>query len=308
MLLLYPSPIILVLTAIVLFRRPPMQAALFGALLALVLWLLGWGDPYSHTLAGHMPQDALLLFASEASVMAPGLLLVLLLAQTDANRAVCDWVKGLGLRAQGQLVFILLGLGPMLESLTGFGVSWIAVLPLLLALFPRGQAVRMALVSMAIMLWDTLGLATVTGAALLGEPAGKLARYTALSSAPVFVGLALMAACLAGHRSWQMLLATAASSVLFVALLYACARWLGAERAGVGAGASMVALGLLRTGCLRWPRAAWPYAVLFASVPGIKILLWAIGGSGLWTLRGAQAVWQPLASPGVLCCWSVPFC
>lgn len=299
MLLVHLSPIILVLIVIALGRRPPVQAAMAGALLALALWLQGLAVPYSHVVAGHVLQDAGVLFAGVASVMAPGLLLVVLMAQTDANRALCDWVQGLGLHAQGQLVFILLGLGPMLESLTGFGVSWIAVVPLLLALFPRKQAVRMALASMLIMPWGTLGLATVTGAALLNTPADVLARYTALTSAPVFVGLMGVAVWLAGYRHWQALLAVAASSVLFAALLYAAAYWMGAELAGVGAGAAMVALGLVRSDRLTWPQAAWPYAVLLACVLGIKLLLWAIGGSGQWALHGAQTAWRPLASPGI---------
>nr|WP_080945409.1 amino acid ABC transporter permease [Delftia tsuruhatensis] len=68
-------------------------------------------------------------------------------------------------------------------------MSLIATVPLLLSLFERRAALRMALAGMAIMPWGTLGLATVIGASLAHVDAAALAAVSSLTSAPVFLVL-----------------------------------------------------------------------------------------------------------------------
>ena len=95
-----------------------------------------------------------------------------------------------------QVLFIVLGLAPLLEAMTGFGVSLIATVPLLMSLFSRPVGMRLALTGMAIMPWGTLELATAIGALLTGVPAATLGSHSALLSAPVFF-------CLSGLALWQ---------------------------------------------------------------------------------------------------------
>ncbi|MDO5091744.1 MAG: hypothetical protein Q4D61_09365 [Cardiobacteriaceae bacterium] len=291
-------PVAVVLLALTLGKRPPWQAAVAGVAAALLLWLSGAAQPFAAGTAGAMAGDALLLFASVAAVMVPGLLLVVLLAKTEANPSLSAWVADNGLGDARRLRFVVLGLAPALEALTGFGVSLIAVVPVLLAMLPRRVALPLALCGMAIMPWGTMALATVTGAALVNLSPAVLGAHSAFTSAPVFVALALLAMWLAGHRRPRALLETVALAAFFVAVLYAASRWVGAEVAGICAGVAVMAL-LLAGKRVRLPRAAWPYGLIFAGVLLLKGLWWATGWADALVWQGAQVAYKPLHSPGV---------
>ncbi|MDO5648785.1 L-lactate permease [Paracoccus sp. (in: a-proteobacteria)] len=164
--LIQVSPILAVLSCLLILRRPPVQAALVGVVLTCALWLMGFGTPEASGIAQAALLDTLVLFASTAFVIAPGLAFVILIERLGINQRLADWVRDLGWSRAQQVAFIVLGLAPLLESMTGFGVSLIATVPLLLSLFPRPAALRMSLTGMAVMPWGTLGLATVIGGAL----------------------------------------------------------------------------------------------------------------------------------------------
>src|SRR6218665_91729 len=66
-----------------------------------------------------------------------GLAFVMLVERGGAPQAIGAWVKELGWTPAAQIIFIVLGLAPLLESMTGFGVSLIATVPLLIGLFTR---------------------------------------------------------------------------------------------------------------------------------------------------------------------------
>lgn len=184
--LVHLSPVLLVTAMLVVLRRPPIHAAIAGTLLVIVLWLAGAADAWRSTTLLAATEDTAVLFASTAFVIVPGLTFVIVIERLGVNLALSQWVRSLGLRPGDQLVFIVLGLAPLLEAMTGFGVSLIATVPLLLSLFERRVALRIALAGMAIMPWGTLGLATVIGASLSHLDASALASTSALTSAPVF--------------------------------------------------------------------------------------------------------------------------
>lgn len=302
--LLHLAPIGLVLALILLARRPPVQAALAGVVLAALLWIAGFAEPLSLGVAQAILGDTTVLFLSTASVILPGLAFVILVERAGAPQAIGAWVRALGWTPAAQVLFIVLGLAPLLEAMTGFGVSLIATVPLLMSLFSRPIGMRLALTGMAIMPWGTLGLATAIGALLAGVPAATLGSHSALLSAPVFFclsGLALWQARVCGAWSWCAL---GLLGTLFVAVLFAINRWLGPELAGVAAGLSVTGLGLGRTlvrdGRLPpWPREAWPYLVLLALILAWRGLCSLSGWDELWVIRGQQVSWKPLASPGL---------
>nr|WP_314526418.1 L-lactate permease [uncultured Pseudomonas sp.] len=308
--LFHLSPVLLVTAMLVVLRRPPVHAALAGTLLVVVLWLAGAADAWRLGSMLAAAEDTAVLFASTAFVIVPGLAFVIFIERLGVNLALSQWVQSLGLRRGDQLVFIVLGLAPLLEAMTGFGVSLIATVPLLLSLFERQVALRIALAGMAIMPWGTLGLASVIGASLGHVDAPALAATSALTSAPVFLALSAMALYLAGVREAREWRALGIFWLLFVAVLYAASRWLGAEVAGVAAGlvtaSAVLAVGLWRLrrsaaerGPVQWPRQAWPYLLLIVYIVGLKTLWSITGWQDLWIVQGAQVTWKPLASPGV---------
>jgi lactate permease len=305
--LFHLSPVLLVTAMLVVLRRPPVHAAIAGTLLVVVLWLAGAADAWHLGSLIAAAQDTAVLFASTAFVIVPGLAFVIFIERLGVNQAFSQWVRSLGLGRGDQLVFIVLGLAPLLEAMTGFGVSLIATVPLLLSLFERRVALRIALAGMAIMPWGTLGLASVIGASLAHLDAPALASTSALTSAPVFLALSAMALYLAGVRESREWRSLGVFWLLFVGVLYSASRWLGPEVAGVAAGlvtaVTVLSAGLRRRdgerGAVQWPRQAWPYLALIVLIVALKIL-WAITAwQDHWVVQGAQVSWKPLASPGV---------
>jgi lactate permease len=306
--LFHLSPVLLVTAMLVVLRRPPVHAAIAGTLLVVVLWLAGAADAWQPGSMLAAAQDTAVLFASTAFVIVPGLAFVIYIERLGINLAVSQWVNSLGLRRGDQVVFIVLGLAPLLEAMTGFGVSLIATVPLLLSLFERRAALRIALAGMAIMPWGTLGLASVIGASLAHLDASALAATSALTSAPVFLALGALSLFLAGVREWREWRTLGACWLLFVAVLYSASRWLGPEVAGVAAGlvtaAAVLSVGLWRLrlserGAVHWPRQAWPYLVLVVCIVALKLLWTFTAWQDLWVVQGAQVSWKPLASPGL---------
>lgn len=308
--LLHLSPVFLVMSMLMVLRRPPVQAAMAGAALVALLWLVDAWMATGAAASGAAlaaARDTGVLFLSTAFVIVPGLGFVILIERMGVNQALSRWVRSLGLGPADQVVFIVLGLAPLLEAMTGFGVSLIATVPLLLSLFERRAALRMALAGMAIMPWGTLGLATVIGASLAHVDAAALAAVSSLTSAPVFLvlgALSLHLACERGARAWLLL---GGFGLLFVGVLHGISRWLGPEVAGVGAGFA-VALGMLvRAQRMRgraqaapgWPRQAWPYLALALAIVLLKLLALGTQWDQRWIVQGAQVAWKPLASPGV---------
>lgn len=231
------SPILLVFALLLGLRRSPLQSAGVAVVWAAIVWLMdangffGNVDSEAVHMANahaaqlyHALQDTAVLFASTAAVIAPGLALVMLIERTAANTALAEWVKALGWKPYQQVMFIALGLAPLLEAMTGFGVSLIATIPLLLALFTRTAALRIAVAGMAIMPWGTLGLATLIGAALSGISANTLAQASAIISAPVFFAVSACALIAIGARNiaawWQLFIAW----LLFMSVLYVARR------------------------------------------------------------------------------------
>lgn len=308
--LLHLSPVFLVMSMLMVLRRPPVQAAMAGAALVALLWLAdAWmaAGTAASGAALSAARDTGVLFLSTAFVIVPGLGFVILIERMGVNQALSQWVRSLGLGPADQVVFIVLGLAPLLEAMTGFGVSLIATVPLLLSLFERRAALRMALAGMAIMPWGTLGLATVIGASLAHVDAAALAAVSSLTSAPVFLVLGALSLRLAGERGARAWLLLGGFGLLFVGVLHGISRWLGPEVAGVGAGFA-VALGMLvRALRMRgraqaapgWPRQAWPYLALALAIVLLKLLALATQWDQGWIVQGAQVAWKPLASPGV---------
>ncbi|EPL16099.1 L-lactate permease [Pseudomonas sp. CF161] len=308
--LVHLSPVLLVMFMLMVLRRPPVQAAMAGTALVAVLWLAGAADAWQTVTLLAAGRDTAVLFLSTAFVIVPGMAFVILIERLGVNLVLSQWVQSLGLDRTQQVVFIVLGLAPLLESMTGFGVSLIATVPLLLSLFERRVALRIALTGMAIMPWGTLGLATVIGASLAHLDASALASTSALTSSLVFLALGTVALYLAGVRQARALGVLGAFWLLFVSVLYGASRWLGPEVAGVGAGLVVACSVLLwalsrvrRTGHqgegVRWPRQAWPYLALIACIGALKLLSAVTQWQDHWLVQGAQVTWKPLASPGV---------
>ena len=303
-LLLQMSPIGLVIALILVLRRPPVQAALAGVAGVFLLWGLGAAAPLSAAVTTAIFQDTTILFLSTAFVIVPGLAFVILVERGGAPQAIGAWVRELGWTPPAQIIFIVLGLAPLLEAMTGFGVSLIATVPLLMGLFSRQSGMKIALAGMVIMPWGTLGLATVIGAQLAHMAPSVLGSHSALISAPVFLCLAGIALWLAGIRRVLPWIGLMLMAVLFIGVLFSINRWVGPEVSGVIAGLAVACVGLgislvQRKHLVRWPSAAWPYLALLGVVVVSRGIFVLSGWDSFWIVSGEHVSWKPLASPGL---------
>ncbi|MFF2554619.1 L-lactate permease [Nocardia sp. NPDC058058] len=215
------SPLIVVLGMIMGLRRPAHWAAATGTVVAA---LLIWWRP-EFTLSGDAMAagagGAGLLVLNAAAVMLPGVYLSQVLTRQGVHHSLQEWVRGLPLSGPAKIALVVAGIAPTVEALTGFGVSLLVTVPVLLALAPPATALRQAMLGMNIIPWGTLGLATVIGAALTQLPVATLGTATAVTSAMIFPLVTVWAALLSQpeNRLRTALLAAGAGALLSIGLL-----------------------------------------------------------------------------------------
>lgn len=305
------SPLVVVLGMITGLRRAAHWAAVVGAVLAalLIWWLPDFalaGDAAAGTAGG-----AGLLVLNAAAVMLPGVYLSQVLTRRAVHEALQEWVRGLPLPVPATIALVVAGIAPTVEALTGFGVSLLVTVPVLLALAPPATALRQAMLGMNIMPWGTLGLATVIGAALTGAGTAELGTATAVTSALVFPLVTAWAALLARprRRFRTAVVAAGAGGVLALGLL-ALNRLGAVQPAGVlaglvttGAGLALCAARRGRTGSGAAGRLLPPRAVLSAYglvLGGIALtrVAKAVGVPPL-ALHAGDVSFALLSSPGL---------
>ncbi|UNO40804.1 L-lactate permease [Streptomyces sp. MST-110588] len=298
------SPLVMVLGLITGLRRPAHWAAAAGTLTAalLVWWLPDFSLSGAEVAAGAGAGGLLVLNA--AAVMLPGVYLSQVLTRREVHRSLQEWVRQLPLSRPVKTALVVVGIGPTVESLTGFGVSLLVTVPVLLALAPPATALRQSLLGMNIMPWGTLGLATVVGGSLAGAGTAALGATTAVTSALVFPVLAVGAAllCRPARRLRAAGAAAALGAVLSLALI-ALNRLGVVEVAGVVAGLCTALLGVLafaarRDRALLPPR---PVLLAYGTVLGLVALIRVACALGLpdFTWQAGGASFHPLTSPGL---------
>ncbi|GHE59015.1 hypothetical protein GCM10018785_30330 [Streptomyces longispororuber] len=242
------SPIVVVLGMITGLRRAAHWAAVAGVVVAaaLIRWVPDFALPRD-ALAG-TGAGAALLVLNAAAVMLPGVYLSQVLTRRAVHRSLQEWVRALPLSGPATTALVVAGIAPTVESLTGFGVSLLVTVPVLLALAPPATALRQAMLGLNIMPWGTLGLATVIGAALVSTGTAALGTATAVTSALVFPLVTTWAALLARPRRRLRTAVAAAGAVAVLALGFLALNRAGAvQPAGVLAGLVTTAVGLLLT-------------------------------------------------------------
>ncbi|WP_386691650.1 hypothetical protein [Lonepinella sp. MS14434] len=304
MVLLHISPILLVVLLIIVGKFLPLYAAIAGVLSVLLLWFLGVADTVSVQTALAASVDTGVLFLATASVIVSGLAFVLVSETIGSPQALRDWVQDLQWGRPAQVLFIVLGLMPLLESMTGFGVSLIVTVPLLVSLFDKEKALRIALAGMAIMPWGTLGLATQIGATLANLPSSQLGMASSVISSPVFFVLTAVALYIADVRTVRAWAGLVVLWLLFIGVLVTANIYWGVEIAGVCAGTSVLLCAAVFTLIQRpHPQVmpsgkVFPYIILPIMVLLVKALK-QLTENGGWVLYGHAVQWQMVTSPAI---------
>ena len=238
----FPSLPLIALMAALLLKRGAILSSLIGSLA--VLAVIFYDDRYTLNLDSVLSRDlpiVLILTFSVALVIIPGQILNSMLQASGTIKEIGARIEIVKLSPVKMASVIVLGIAPMLESMTGFGVSLFFTVPVLVQLFSFRRALLLSLLSMNIMPWGTLALATLIGAQISEIPFGELAVMTSLTSFAVFptVGFLIFIICRENEsqpRTWAGLFCPLLSGIVLSCGLVFYNTFTTAELAGVYAG------------------------------------------------------------------------
>jgi lactate permease len=304
--LLALMPCAAVLVAVLFLRASVLTAALLALASALALWGLGLFSPPTLDQLDRALADAFVLELLVGVVIFFGLLFAEAVRRAGTLQSIGDTIQALELSTPKAVILIAMGIGVALESLTGYGVSMLVTMPLLLALVPRKNAMFLALLGMSLMTWGALSIAALLGAKLAGLAPHHMAQTLVTTSGPVAALLPL--ACLAvtpAAQTRDALFALGASVALCLGI-WATSRLVGMELAGVGGGLAVILLTFLLAGSRALPAgkaigaAAIPFAMLVAVVVAQKVLAPHLAAAGITAeLATPRVTFDLFTSPGL---------
>ncbi len=150
------------------------------------------------------------------TVILPALLLYHLQRVTGGMKILTQNIARLTSDRDLQVLLLVLGLSPFVESLCGFGVGIIVIAPMLLELrFGALRAALLCLLGQLTTAWGAMGVAVILTASLTRLPVAQVGSLTALLSMPTTIVLSLFCLHLSGgkaavRRWWLLALAAAA--------------------------------------------------------------------------------------------------
>ena len=300
------TPCAVVLIAVLVLRLSALLAAVLALASAVALWGLEVFSPATLDQFGRAAADAVVLELLVGVVIFFGLLFTESVRRAGSLQSIRDTIEALDMSTPRAVILIVMGIGVALESLTGYGVSMLVTIPLLLTLVARGRAFILALLGMSLMTWGALSIAALLGAEIADIAPHDMARALVTTSGPVAALLPL--ACLAvtpGVKLYDAAYALCASIAL-CAGIWTTSRWVGMELAGVGGGAAVIFLTILIAGQRAAPAraamgaAALPFALLVAVVVAQKILVPHLTAAGVTVgITTPRVAFDALSSPGL---------
>jgi lactate permease len=300
-------PCVVVVVSILCLRWGSDRAAIAAAITAALIWAAGAYLPPEFAQFGRALVDALILEMLVAAIILPGLLFVEISERIGAPMAVGNVIQQLQLDPPKSAIVIAAGVGIMLESLTGFGVSLLVTVPLLVSQFERRHAIGLALIGMSLTPWGALSLAAHLGAELAALPLERFAAMAWRTSGPVAFALPLLCLLFVTKPTIKdVVFAVFAGLILSGGIGFGT--WaVGVEIAGVVGGLAVIGLAVvistwrLGFGLFRvfLHPALGPYYGLIVAVLAQKLLLSPLADSGIApVVTSGRVTFSVLASPG----------
>ena len=245
------APLALLTVGMLAFNLPARRAALLGLLLLASLSISPGVVPSAGEAWLAALPDALLLTLTVGLTLFFGLLLHRLMDDSGALAVLLDGVRSLGRDPVQRLMWVLLVFGPLFESISGFGLAIMIVVPMLLGLgYAPSRTLTLSLLSQLAVPWGALAIGVVMGAAMAGLPLPLLGAATAVLAFPMYAafwGTALWLAKPAGAWSPLSLVESATALAVFGGGIWAANRWVSPELGGL-AGPALLAGWLLLLG------------------------------------------------------------
>ena len=299
-------PSVVVLFVVLGLKASGLVAAACAVGTATLLWLAhAFNAPAPDQLL-RAAADAGVLTALVAAMIIPGMLFVEATRGRKSPEAIAGFVEAIGLPKARAAILIAPGIGVMVESLTGMGVSLLVTMPLLLALFEKRTAIGIGLVGMSLMPWGALSISAHVSSKLSGVPLDTLQGWISAVSGPVAFCLPALALLFVPRRNAIDLLVALLAGAMLVAGTVLASRYIGIEVAGVAGGFAVIALMVLLArerkglGAALSAPGLLPYFALVAAVAAQKLATGPLATAGFFpTLRTDRVEFALLTSPGV---------
>ncbi|KXJ38843.1 lactate permease [Bacillus spizizenii] len=183
-----------------------------------------------------------------AYVLFFGILFFHLINNIGGIQTIAAFISGATNDQLLQVILLVMGLSPLLESTSGFGIAFMIVAPILIALgFPPIKAASIGLVSLLAVPWGALSTGTVIGAQIGGIALKEVGTGTAIISIPIFIYFLIIAVYLAGGKkairhTWK--------EILFISIVFSLTMilfnvFVSVELAGVLSSLASSSIGLL---------------------------------------------------------------
>lgn len=173
---------------------------------------------------------------SIAYILLLGIFLFQLMEQAGAIQGLANAIKSATPDPFYQILLLVLGFSPLIESISGFGLAVIIIAPILLALgIAPKKAALLALISLCIIPWGTLSMGTIIGATLSYLELEDLGVWSAIVSLPLYVYIAFLAISIGigwktACKRWR---AIVCYGLVLGGAVLGCNIWISVELAGI---------------------------------------------------------------------------
>ncbi|AMM93532.1 L-lactate permease [Peribacillus simplex] len=241
-------PFISIFVLLFVFKQTSLRSGLLSYIVTLLIILVYPSYHITVESTLHASFKGFLISFVAAYVLFFGILFFHLINNTGGIRAIASFLSEVTTDQILQVILLVIGLSPLLESTSGFGIAFMIVAPILIALgFSPMKAASIGLVSLLAVPWGALSTGTVIGAQIGGIPLQELGTGTAIISIPVFIYFLLIAVYLAGGKDaikyrWKEILLL---SVIFSISIFLFNAFVSVELAGVLSSLVTSSIGLL---------------------------------------------------------------
>ncbi|QQK81230.1 L-lactate permease [Salicibibacter cibi] len=240
-------PILGVFILLFVLKQSSLRAGLFAYGVAVLITVLT--SSFSLDMEGVFQASikGLLISFIAAYVLFFGIFLFHLMNKAGAIDAIALFISRSTDDKILQMLLLIVGFSPLIESTSGFGTAFLVVAPILIALgFSRVKAALIGLVSLLAVPWGALATGTLIGAESGNISLQDLGLGSAIISIPIFIYFVLIAVYIAGgwkalRKNWKetaLLLLTFNTSILLFNA------YISVELAGVLASLMTIGIGL----------------------------------------------------------------
>lgn len=174
MIFLFLAPILVSLCSILFFKKSGQTSGLFGVICAILMAFTIPELNISTSVINKTLFNTFVLSLSALCVILPGITIASILENGGYNTKIRKFLDRIAIPTSQKILILIFGLLPAIESITGFGISLILAVPLFFGLFEQRTAEKLSMLSMNIMPWGTLGLATLVGSQISGYTISEL--------------------------------------------------------------------------------------------------------------------------------------